>query len=68
MSSFTTLIEALEQHSTDERSLTYIEGKETETTITFKQLHQRALGMLHHFQQQGLKPGDELIIFLRNNE
>jgi len=68
MSSFTTLIEALEQHSTDERSLTYIEGKETESTITFKQLHQRALGMLHHFQQQGLKPGDELIIFLRNNE
>jgi len=68
MSSFTTLIEALEQHSTDERSLTYIEGKETESTITFKQLDQRALGMLHHFQQQGLKPGDELIIFLRNNE
>lgn len=68
MSSFTTLIEALEQHSTDERSLTYIEGKETESTITFKQLHQRALGMLHHYQQQGLKPGDELIIFLRNNE
>lgn len=68
MSSFTTLIEALEQHSTDERSLTYIEGKETESTITFKQLHQRALGMLHQFQKQGLKPGDELIIFLRNNE
>lgn len=68
MPSFTTLIEALEQHSTEERSLTYIEGKETETTITFKQLHQRALGMLHHYQKQGLKPGDELIIFLRNNE
>ena len=68
MSSFTTLIEALEQHSTDERSLTFIEGKETESTITFKQLHQRALGMLHHFQKQGLKPGDELIIFLRDNE
>ncbi|MDH5368620.1 MAG: non-ribosomal peptide synthetase [Gammaproteobacteria bacterium] len=68
MSIFTTLIDALEQHSTDERSLTYIEGKESETTITFKQLHQRALGMLHHFQRQGLKPGDELIIFLRNNE
>jgi len=68
MSSFTTLPEALEQHSTDERSLTYIEGKEKENTVTFKQLHQRALGMLHHYQRQGLKPGDELIIFLRNNE
>lgn len=68
MSNFNTLIEALEQHSTDERSLTFIEGKDKETSITFKQLHQRALGMLHHFQQKGLKPGDELIIYLRNNE
>ena len=68
MSNFNTLIEALEQHSTDERSLTFIEGKDTETGITFKQLHQRALGMLYHFQKQGLKAGDELIIYLRNNE
>ncbi|MCK5336892.1 MAG: AMP-binding protein, partial [Gammaproteobacteria bacterium] len=68
MSNFNTLIEALEQHSTDERSLTFIEGKDTETSITFKQLHQRALGMLYHFQKQGLKAGDELIIYLRNNE
>lgn len=68
MSNFNTLVEALEQHSTDERSLTFIEGKDKETTLTFRQLHQRALGMLHHFQQQGLKPGDELIIYLRNNE
>jgi len=68
MSSFTTLTQALEQHATDERSLTYIEGKETETTVSFKQLHRRALGMLHYFQQLGLKPGDQLIIFLRNNE
>lgn len=68
MPRFETLIDALEQHATDDRSLTYIEGKEIEKTITFKELHQRALGMLHHFQQQRLKPGDELIIFLRNNE
>ena len=68
MSSFTTLIDLLQQQSSDERSITYIEGKDTETTITFKQLHQRALGKLHHFQHQGLKAGDELIIFLRNNE
>lgn len=68
MPGFTTLIEALEKNSTDERSLTFIEGKDNETNITFKQLHQRASGMLHHYQQLGLKPGDELIIFLRNNE
>ncbi|MDH5425110.1 MAG: non-ribosomal peptide synthetase [Gammaproteobacteria bacterium] len=68
MSAFTTLTEALEKNCTDERSLTFIEGKDSETKITFKQLHQRALAMLYLFQNQGLKPGDELIIFLRNNE
>ena len=68
MSTFITLTDALEKNSSDERSVTYIEGKETETIITFRQLHQNALGMLHHFQQQGLKAGDEIIIFLRNNE
>jgi len=68
MANVSTLIEALEANSTDERTITYIEGKEKETVISFKTLHQRALGMLYHFQKQGLKAGDELIIFLRNNE
>lgn len=68
MSEFNTLIDALEQHSSNERSITFIEGKDTETSMSFKELHQRALGMLHQFQQQGLKAGDELIIYLRNNE
>lgn len=68
MSEFNTLIDALEQHSSNERSITFIEGKDTETSISFKELHQRALGMLHQFQKQGLKAGDELIIYLRNNE
>lgn len=65
---FSTLIDALQQHASDDRTITYIEGKDNETRITFRQLHQRALGMLRQFQQQGLRPGDELIIFLRNNE
>ena len=68
MSNFCTLIDALEDRATTERQLTFIEGKEKESTISFMQLHQNALAMLYHFQQKGLKPGDQLIIFLRNNE
>ena len=68
MLSFTTLTEALEKNSNANRTVTYIEGKESEKAVTYAELYQRALGMLHHFQQRGLKPGDELIIFLRNNE
>jgi len=68
MLSFTNLAEVLEKNGTAERTLTYIDGKESEKTITFEQLHQQALSLLCYFQQQGLKPGDELIIFLRDNQ
>ena len=68
MPGFTTLTQALQQQASDNKTVTYIEGKDNETTITFRQLYQRALATLHDFQQKGLKPGDELIIFLRNNE
>ena len=68
MSGFKTLTDVLQQQASDNKTITYIEGKDNETTITFSQLYRRALSTLHSFQQAGLKPGDELIIFLRNNE
>lgn len=68
MSGFKTLNEALRQQATENKTLTYIEGKDKETKVTFKQLYQRSLSVLHGLQNNGLKPGDELIIFLRNNE
>ena len=68
MLSFENLAEVLEKNGTTERTLTFIDGKESEKTITFKQLYQQALSMLANFQELGLKPGDELIIFLRDNE
>jgi len=68
MTRFTTLNQALQQQASDSKTVTYIEGKDNETSITFNQLYQRALAILHGFQHQGLKPGDELIIYLRNNQ
>ena len=36
--------------------------------VTYGELHERALGMLHHLQQLGAQPGDQLILLLNNNE
>ncbi len=52
----------------DPRSITYIESARDEVQLTYAELRERALGVLHHFQQRGLKPGDELILFTNSNE
>lgn len=73
MNSFTTLIEAFEANcieasSLPNRTITYIEGKDKETVVSYVDLKKRALGLLNEFQERGLKQGDQLIIFLKNNE
>ena len=70
MNSFTTLIEAFNTNCIDaeNRTITYIEGKDKETIVSYADLKKRALGLLAEIQQRGLKQGDELIIFLKNNE
>ena len=68
MSAVKTLCDAITKQSQSDKTITYIEGKENETTISYKQLYDRALRALYVLQEKGLKPGDELIIFLRNNE
>jgi len=68
MNTFSTLIEAINTQSKGDRSITFIEGKEQETTVSYTELKKRALSLLAEFQQRGLSQGDELIIFLKNNE
>jgi len=73
MNSFTTLIEAFEANCIEaaglpNRTITYIEGKDKETIVSYIDLKKRALGLLNEFQTRGLKQGDQLIIFLKNNE
>ena len=67
MMKFTTLNEALRRNASDHRTVTFIEGKDAEQVLTYRQLQQDALGMLHDFQSCGLTAGDELIILTRNN-
>ncbi|MDB5808643.1 MAG: AMP-dependent synthetase [Betaproteobacteria bacterium] len=64
---FATLNDALIERRSSARSIHYIEGEDNERAVRFADLHSRALGLLHHFQACGAKPGDELILLVDNN-
>lgn len=62
------LIEALEKNQHSNKGITYISGVDSEREVSYKQLKQRALGLLYHCQQKGVTDNDELIIHLAENE
>ena len=64
----TTLTAALDARSGDARQVHYIAGEGERREMSFGELRRTALGVLRHFQDSGLRAGDELIIFTANNE
>lgn len=68
MITFPTLVEALQQQSRHDRTITYIEAADKEVTISYADLYARALGLLFVLQHKGMKRGDECIVFLRSNQ
>jgi acyl-CoA synthetase (AMP-forming)/AMP-acid ligase II/acyl carrier protein len=64
----TTLLDILERNSSIDHAVTYVEGENLQRRVPFKDLHARALGILHHLQTAGAQRGDKMIIFLSNNE
>jgi acyl-CoA synthetase (AMP-forming)/AMP-acid ligase II/acyl carrier protein len=64
----TTLTELLESNRSAPRSVTYIDGEASERRVSFAELHERALGILHHLQRLGVGRGERLILFLADNE
>jgi len=63
-----TLTEVIEANRKFPRSITYLEGENESRDVSFAELHERALGILHHLQRIGARRGDKLILFLGNNE
>jgi acyl-CoA synthetase (AMP-forming)/AMP-acid ligase II len=63
-----TLTELLEASRHAKRAVTYLEGENQRRVVGFGELHERALGLLHHLQRLGAKRGDKLVLFLQNNE
>jgi len=64
----TTLTELLENNRTANRSITYLESENDARSVSYGELYDRALGILHHLQKLGARRGDKLILFLGNNE
>jgi acyl-CoA synthetase (AMP-forming)/AMP-acid ligase II/aryl carrier-like protein len=64
----TTLIEMLERNRDADRTVTYVDGENSERSVGFPEIYSRAVGILHHLQAMGAQRGDKLIIFLNNNE
>jgi acyl-CoA synthetase (AMP-forming)/AMP-acid ligase II len=63
-----TLAELLINSRGFKRSISYLESETSERTVTYAELHERALGILFHLQKLGARPGDKIIIYLANNE
>jgi acyl-CoA synthetase (AMP-forming)/AMP-acid ligase II/aryl carrier-like protein len=63
-----TLTELIEANRKTPRRITYLEGESSERNVSFAELYQRALGILHHLQRLGARRGDKLILSLSENE
>ena len=64
----TTLVEVLEANRSVDRSVTYVGGENNERRVSYRDVYARALGILHHLQSVGARRGDQMIIFLNDNE
>ncbi len=64
----TTLTELIESSRNVSRGITYLEGENDSRSVSFAELHERALGILYHLQRIGARRGDRLILFIGNNE
>src|ERR1700733_3254543 len=64
----TTLTELIEANRKVSRSIGYLEGDADERSVSFGELYERALGILHHLQRLGARRGDKLILLLSANE
>jgi acyl-CoA synthetase (AMP-forming)/AMP-acid ligase II len=63
-----TLTATLEARASGRRNVHYIAGEDQRRTVAIGELHRTALGVLKHFQDFGMRPGDELVIFTSSNE
>ncbi|HEX4268423.1 MAG TPA: non-ribosomal peptide synthetase [Steroidobacteraceae bacterium] len=65
---FTTLAELIEANRNHPGRITYLEGEHDARDVSYAELYERALGILHHLQRLGARRGDKLILFLGSNE
>jgi acyl-CoA synthetase (AMP-forming)/AMP-acid ligase II/acyl carrier protein len=68
MIQYATLTEMLDARSRGPGAIGYLEGEGAEKSLPLAELRRRALGILHHLQRIGARPGDPLILHVASNE
>ena len=68
MIQYQTLTEMLDHRSRGTGAIGYLEGEGAEKSLPLASLRKRALGILHHLQRIGARPGDMLILHVASNE
>ncbi|MCI0667649.1 MAG: non-ribosomal peptide synthetase [Methylococcaceae bacterium] len=63
-----TLVEALRGSARSEGSIIYINGKADERELSYRELWDRASGLLGYLRSKNIESGDELILFVESNE
>jgi acyl-CoA synthetase (AMP-forming)/AMP-acid ligase II len=64
MQTFATLADALDALAGSTRGIHYIAGESSERTLTYPELRTRAIGLLHHLQAAGARPGAHTVILV----
>lgn len=68
MSNVSTLTELLQANRAHDARITHLGGEQEARTVTYAQLHDRALTILHHLQRLGMNAGDHLLLVLGDTE
>ena len=68
MTLYDTMTDLLSDARGKARHIQFIDGEHDESSVTFGELWERALGLTGSLQARGMEPGDELVIFSKSNE
>ncbi len=65
---YQTLTQMLDDRARGDGAIGYLEGDGAEKSLPLAMLRKRALGILHHLQKVGARPGDLLVLHVASNE
>ena len=66
MTSFATLVAALDARGGSTRGVHYVAGESSERTLPYRELRGRAVGLLHHLQEAGARPASHVVILVES--
>ncbi|UCH94139.1 MAG: AMP-binding protein [Candidatus Aminicenantes bacterium] len=67
LSIYKNLVEVIQDKHTSGCGITFVEGSDNETFISYRGLYERALKILYNLQNFGIEPGHELVFQVGNN-